>query len=86
MLAIGCVFDMEVESTSDSEENDSGLKLSVLTFVATINFVTSVCIVALVTGIVIAVAVISGALFLASLIITRKCRGTGMLFVSLCFH
>ena len=43
MLAIGCVFDMKVESTSDSEENDSGLKFLVLTFVATIHFVTSVC-------------------------------------------
>ena len=62
-----------------------GLKLSVL-FFCTIHFVTSVCIVALVTGIVIAVAVISGALFVASLIITRKCRGMGTLFVSLCLH
>ena len=62
-----------------------GFKFLVL-FCCTIHFVTSVCIVALVTGIVIAVAVISGTLFVASIIITRKCRGTGTLFVSLCFH
>ena len=51
-----------------------GLKLSVLFFVPSI-LLLNLCVVALVTGIVIAVAVISGALFVASLIITRKCRG-----------
>ena len=61
-----------------------GLKFSVLFFVPSIMLL--LCVVALVTGIVIAVAVISGSLFVASLIITRKCRGTGTLFVSLCFH
>ena len=50
-----------------------GLKFSVLFFVPSILLL--LCVVALVTGIVIAVAVISGALFVASLIITRKCRG-----------
>ena len=48
-----------------------GLKLLVLLFVPSILLL--LCVVALVTGIVIAVAVMSGALFVASLIITRKC-------------
>ena len=76
---------MEVESTSDDEEINSRFKILGVIF-CTIHFVTSLCVVALVTGIVIAVAVISGVLFVASLIIIRKCRGTGTLFVSLCFH
>ena len=75
---------MEVESTSDEEEINSRFKILGVIFVPSILLL--LCVVALVTGIIIAVAVISGALFVASLIITRKCRGTGTLFVSLCFH
>ena len=60
------------------------LKFSVLFFVPSI-LLLNLCVVALVTGIVIAVAVISGALFVTSLIITRKCRGMGTLFVLFCY-
>ena len=61
----GCVFDvLVVESTSDSEENNRELS----NFTSSVFYFFRTCIVALVIGVVLAVAVMSVAVFVGSLI------------------